>query len=909
MQGNKLSTGFIALILAVATCHAQYIRPELNVILDAETFWRVRTVWETQEFFFPDGTIRHAEVDGSGSDFSWTNPWNEKDSRTFSAKPVEVIRLPSDNEENWMTPDFDDSVWVRMRGPFYRNSGDINWKLVQMRGLFKVEDLQRAGTLTLNMEFMGGVVVYLNGEEVARAYMPEGPANTKTLALPYPQDVYFNDNGQYVGSDTYRASQVTLDVQAKRWRKMEGVTIPNRKLKEGINVLAVALHRAPCDFSYSFHARSGGRGRGSRWAKIGLSKFEMIGQPGAAIVPNLGPDPDRVTKGAVQFGTGPLKGLKFHLRNQSVIQRVFLDDFPDAYAPVRPLRVTAVKNGRHASQFLVGHGEEELGNLNVTVSDLTGPGTIPASAVEIRYSRPDGPARRGGAAWFDTLEDAPPRRVPMYREHGAALQPVWLNVVVPRDAKPGDYTATLTVAAQHEQPLAIPLQVNVIDWTLPDPTGYGSALDLAQSPESVAMAYDVPLWSDRHFQLLDRTFKHLSRIGGKTLYITAIRRTHWGNEHAMVRWVRDEEGDLQPDLSIVERYLDMAMKHMGHIPGIVLYCWEPPESMGHAGGTGQAFRIHDRDILITMYDPDSEEMSPRAGPAWGTAEAQEFWKRLTDALTDVLKKRGLQDSLLFGLVGDHRPTKLAMDNITHGMTDTRWAVHSHYYCDEWQGYKMGLTVALWGVGYTTVDPTQGLAFGWSNPHWINYYPREMNINSTPVEYRTKMENMLGARRGRGTFIQKGNGVRGLGRLGADFWRVERDARGRIRGTIAGRFPETAWGQLSLNNGVPHILGQGEKGAVPTVRSEAFREATQEAQARIYIEKALLDDEAEKRLGQALIDQSRETLDERIRIYMRADGEGEAWFISSDWRERSERLYTLAAEVQAKFGREPVPNLE
>ncbi len=873
---------------------------ELNEILNDECFWRVATVWETQEYYFPDETIQHAAVDGSGDEFSWTNPWNEEETRTFSATPRPEIRIPENPPEDWMQNDFDDSEWPRQRGPFFRNSGDVRWKIVKMRGLFTVENLAMSGRMTLNMKFKGGAVVYLNGEEITRAYMPDGPVDSTTPALPYPQDVYFNEKGEYVGSGTYRASQVTLDVQAKRWREIEDFSITSDMMQEGVNVLAVALHRAPCDFTYSFHARSGGRGRGTRWAKIGLNSLKLIAQPGSAIVPNLGPDEHRVKRNAVQQNTGPLRDLGFHLRNQSLMQRVSMNDYPDPYAPLQPLNIVGVRNGIHSAQFLVGHGQEEIEGLTVKISDFEGPAVLPADTVTFRFARPDGSTRRGMTRWFDSLENTPPRRIELYPEQGAALQPVWLNLAVPEDAEPGDYSATITVEARFEDPLTLPVKLRVHDWRLPDPQDYGSSLDLAQSPESVALAYDVELWSDRHFELLDHTFRHMSRMGVKNLYITGVRRTHFGNEHAMVRWVRDEEGYLQPDLTIVEKYLDAAMKHLGKIPAVVLYCWEPPESMGHAGGTGQAHRTHDRDILITMYDPDSGELSGRMGPAWGTQESQEFWKRLTDAMRAVLRERGIEDSLLFGLAGDHRPTQVAMDDIGHGMDDPLWAVHSHYYCDEWQGYKMGLTVALWGVGYSPADPLDGYGFGWSNPHWVAYFPREMNLRSSTVEYRTRSENRMGGRRGRTPFMMTGRGVRGLGRLGVDFWRVVRDGRGRITGSLAGIYPETAWGQLTLNNGVPHVLSQGESHPIPTTRSEAFREGAQEMEARIYIEKALLDTEAEARLGQDLIDQCRETLDERIRIYKGAAGEGQIWFISSGWRERADRLYALAAKVATRF---------
>ncbi|MFW5871420.1 MAG: glycoside hydrolase domain-containing protein [Verrucomicrobiota bacterium] len=901
-----LIVGLVAVKIIIAPCCAQYIRPEENVILDADAFWRVRTIWQTEEVVFPDGKILSAGISGSGSDYSWTNSATGKE-YTFSAGKVRNIILPKDNAQNWMALDFNDSVWARKRGPFFCSTANHNWKLIQLRGLFTVEDTRRAGDLKLDMSFFGGAVVYLNGEEVTRSYMPAGTVSNTTPALPYPQDIYFDSKGRAVRRSSYRQPEEVLKLQERRVRKIEELEISRSRLKKGLNVLAVAIHRAPTD--YSFYVDDPSPHKDTLWGKIGLCKLQLIAAPGSAVVPNTGPARNRVKKGEVQFETGPLKDLGFHLRNQSVIQRVRLSDYPDAYAKVQPVSVTGVRNGNFAGQFLVGNGLYEISNLKVEVSDLEGPGTIPASAVKIRYGILDGSAKAKRNRWFDSLDDAPPRYIPMYKEHGAALQPVWLSVKIPEDAKPGDYTATITVSADREKTLTLPLNVTVIDWVMPDPADYNVALDLIQSPESVAMQYDVPFWSDEHFALLDHTFGHLSKLGDKTLYVTAVRRTHFGNEHAMVRWVRDDEFELQPDLSIVEKYIDTALKRMGSINGIILYAWEPPYSQGHAGGTGRAGRVHDRPMLYTLYDPETGENQAARGPAWGTDESREFWKKLNVAMKAMLKKRGLEDSLLFGLAGDHRPTKQAMDDMKTGLQDPEWAVHSHYYCDKWKGYSMGLTVALWGVKYSPADPSKGLGFGWSNPHWVCYYPRGMSISrSTPVEYRTKLEKRVGAIRGRKP-IQTKSGIKGLGRLGADFWSVLKDSRGRPRGSLAGRYPETAWGQLNLNFGMARILGPGKSRPVPTIRSEALREAVQEVEARIYIEKALLDANGPQLLGKDLMERCRSALNERIRIFLHAEGEGEAWFISSNWRERAERLFALAAEVSGKYGnKEPVPDL-
>ena len=54
--------------------------------------------------------------------------------------------------------------------------------------------------------------------------------------------------------------------------------------------------------------------------------------------------------------------------------------------------------------------------------------------------------------------------------------------------------------------------------------------------------------------------------------------------------------------------------------------------------------------------------------------------------------------------------------------------------------------------------------------------------------------------------------------------------------------------MCLNYGVPYILGIGKDGPLATGRSEAFRENMQEIEARVFIEKALLDKAKKAKLG-------------------------------------------------------------
>jgi hypothetical protein len=260
--------------------------------------------------------------------------------------------------------------------------------------------------------------------------------------------------------------------------------------------------------------------------------------------------------------------------------------------------------------------------------------------------------------------------------------------------------------------------------------------------------------------------------------------------------------------------------------------------------------------------------------------------------------------MLFGLIGDARPTKQAMDDICSGVPAERakWAAHSHYYVVEWEGYDLGMAVSLWGIGCEPVDPTVGLGYGWQNPFWLAYYPREMSMFTSLVEHRIKLERWIGAVTRSETVYAKAAGARGLGRLGADFWKVIPDSRGQPADSLAGRYPESYWGQLNLNYGIPHLLGKGKNGPVPTVRSEAFRENIQEVEARVFIEKALTGDDTRNLLGEDLARRCRQALDKRIRMCLHSEGEGLPWFISSDWARRTEELFELAAEVAKKIDR-------
>jgi len=869
-----------------------------SLILGNQTLWRARLVHERDEILLKSGKVKHVKLKYDKKALR-----KVKTVENFTVEELKPVRLPEHTSPDWMKPEFDNSAWARTQIPTHgargRATGDlVYWKKLMIRGWFEVPDPARADGLTLSIEYLGGVVVYLNGEELTRSHMPPGKLTPYANAEPYDRESALTKDGYLPANLKDKNEKKRL--MGKRIRALNGFRIPVSRLRKGRNLLAVAAYRAPIHWSfyttrtkkfpmgmYRKEMTDGHTGYVYGWRRMSIERIQLTSPSSAAVKANV----------------SRTKGRGFVAWNHSILRKVRFTDYADPFEGLKPVKLQGTRNGTFAGQIVAGD-DKPIKGLTVNATDLAGPsGVIPASAVRVRYSLDDrgNLASRGARAkpWFTALTENPPEEIPL-RKNGGSIQPIWITVTVPPEVKAGTYKGQITIAAEHTRKIQAPLELCVVDWTLPHKNDFVAWNDFVQSPESLAMAYNVPLWSEKHWALLDKTFRLLAGMADKSLYITAVRRTHYGNEHAMIRWKRGADG-LEPDLSIAERYIDVAVKHLGKIPAVILYAWEPPDSMGHSPSIGT---YHDREILITRVSSRSGRLRKATGPAWGTPECRAFWKKLNTAMLAMLKKRGMEDSLTFGLLGDHRATKLAVEEISTGVPYPKWAMHSHGAESKWMGQDVSMVMTARCDGCDPKDPDEGRWCGWQNKIWLGLYPRYMDLaRCSIVDFHVLVEGQLSevprntAATGKHAYSK---GLRGIGRIGADFWPVLTNRRGQLRGSIAGRYPETRWGQLCITYGLPCILEKGKNGPIPTVRTEAIRENVQAYEARAFIEKALADKTKKARLGTDLSRRCREMLDERIRMCNHAQGEGWVLFVSSDWAERNGKLFELAGEVAAKI---------
>jgi len=468
-------------------------KPAGKVVLDTESMWRMRLVWETEEVLLKSGKVEHVVLKFRSS---YSKLWKDgPTTEDFDVERVPMVREPAQTPVDWMKPDFDDSTWAYGQGPLLsggtrRERFDavkgVGWKLLLLRGRFDVTDPRRAEGLTLSVEYKGGIVVYLNGEELTRDHMPEGKIEAHTPALPYEKETWLRPDGYVMGRRDYAAYEkkhASDPTRPRRIRKLAGFKIPAEKLRKGGNVLAVAIHRPPAPWRY-YVTRNKATPRGVGWGsgcvppfpRLGFHSIELTAPPEAAgVSPSAG---------------GAASGLKAW--NYSIARRVFTSFYKHAPAEqLRPIRIMGCRNGVFSGQVVLGCANAIRG-LKVQVSDLKGPGQVPAKAVDVRYAQPNGWVEQGWMSslkgpWFDGLEEDAPAEVPVFKDGGGAVQPVWFKVTVPKDAKPGDYKAAVKISADGLEPVRAEIALKVADWALPEPKDFITDMDYFQSPDTVAM--------------------------------------------------------------------------------------------------------------------------------------------------------------------------------------------------------------------------------------------------------------------------------------------------------------------------------------------------------------------------------------------------------------------------------------
>jgi hypothetical protein len=802
--------------------------------------------------------------------------------------PYTAPPLPAD----WASATFDDSSWVVGR-PFQtdmpndlppdRTTGNMSKVHIDAlqfigtgihaacyRARFVVSDPSAAlragpaaaGDMTLRLVYRGGVRAMVNGKEVGRGHLPTGALAPDTPGTDYPAEAYQEG--------------------AERDRRLGPLQVPAALLVKGTNVLAIevrasnlnpiVLKRQQSRSWNALHDREG------NWRHGFLARFEL--RAGASAV----------------SGLRRPAGLQVWVPD--IHHRVISTEFLPPGEPPGAVRVVGTRSGAYAAQVAVGTDKDLVG-IEVAVGELKqvdGPGQLPGAAVKVfgmvplpadefnyelgdergldakfpsqatlaQFQKMQNPAQ---PYVFDQISPRMPTTVP-----GGTCRPFWISLRIPPDAAPGKYRGAVSVKAAGAGPISLPMEVEVFGWRLPEPGQFQTFVGCEENPYGVAKQYGVPLWSDEHFKLLETSLRHLGRIGSDWLNVPILRCTEFGNkEDSMVRWVRKADGSLAFDYTVLDRYLDLAVREMG-----------PPRVINFAvmhGNTGAGIAATPAEVNVWG------ERTARAVPlnvnllGGNKAEAEKAWTAFALSLRDHMKKKGLDRAMHFGYPHDREDDPDLRVLLARVTPEVRWTAGPHQ--AGWQGFATSQYDVVGTVRY--FGSNQHAAFrpdmGWKALVAHLTIPRidssvqSLHTASHPFAFRTLVNHSLAL------------GRAGFCRVGADEWAAIHYEGMRVPTWIVG-MP------------VLFTLWPGQDGAESSARFEVLLEGIQEGEARIFLEQALdrrlVTGELLERAQRTLFDHYQATcfFQNKLCIF-------ELEKYHHGWQERSRALYQVAAEVAGR----------
>ena len=812
------------------------------------------------------------------------------DPAALDAEQAGFSRLP---HAAWAAPEGDVLSWARYRqsdlreflGEYgvarYQFDGrDRNLPaLLCLRTAFGITDPARVMDLNVTVTCLGGAVVYVNGKEVGRGFLPPGTIYPFTVAEGLPVAAYVMEDGVTPLPELKINTEPDPKLMARYQHHVRtfAIKVPRDVLVKGGNTLAVGIHRAPV---------CGPMGR-SPWVHLGVRSVTLTSASGAGVVSYA-----EALKGTRLWSANPEEQIAATPAPASVNRYGLWTIYwmrgravrgiqcGNPFDPVVPIRIVAPRNGTGSGLTAVTD-LAGLKDVKAAVSALKGPaGELPPGAVEVRYA-----AHHADMHFCDALLPAPPAE--------AATVPVWVKVEVPKTQPPGWYTGALSVKANGKD-FTVPVQVLVTGATLSDPREFTSLMGAASSPEVIAAHYQVEPWSDAHLRLMEPSLRMAGQLGNDVLNVPVILgsmepvgrggRLAGGSAKGprrlpLVRWVKDGNG-LKPDFSLLEKFLDVYVKHCGPPKALSLYVWDS----GCTTEIANAYENRRLDsvevaaktpLLVQQWDPKTGAITEMPAPQFLAPGAEKFWKPLFDGVRALVVKRGWPERIILaGLGSDSRPGEKTGEILRQWAPSMRWRILSHFSGDPApRGGKMiatgnlevGLKEHPWlDSGLARARAAAELEKAVSDTSEFIDLPTQRWMwadNAAPLVFRT-MPMLSGV----------------LGQMGLDFW---------PEATKRGQLPKNSGGGFSPSNA---MTVPGPNGAEPTVRFQMMREGVQDTELRYMIVRAYL------KLPEADRKPYQDVLNEFARRVAWSAGYLPQYELGYGWRAYVAKTHAAAAEL-------------
>ena len=226
-----------------------------------------------------------------------------------------------------------------------------------------------------------------------------------------------------------------------------------------------------------------------------------------------------------------------------------------------------VWKGERASAQIVLWSAADINGVECKVGEFKGAGaTMPASIAEARFVRytladvQNYKFKKGGPEVIapDMLDS-----LSHFDMVARQTRPVWVSLAIPSDAAAGIYKSEVTVSHNGWGTTKLPLEVEVLDQTLKQPTEWSFHLDLWQHPSSVARAHGLEMWSDAHFEAMKPVMTRLRDAGQKVITAT-LNKDPWNHQcydayEPMIKWTKHKDGSWSYDYTIFDRWVEFML--------------------------------------------------------------------------------------------------------------------------------------------------------------------------------------------------------------------------------------------------------------------------------------------------------------------------------------------------------------
>ena len=255
---------------------------------------------------------------------------------------------------------------------------------------------------------------------------------------------------------------------------------------------------------------------------------------------------------------------------------------PDVANLAKSETLTAWRGERVSTQAVIysGVATDSLAPISFELSAFkSGRNVLPADAVKasfVRYVKTDSWNRadngKGGGCGhrpdhtvYDStmVADIIDPHAESIAMDAMSTRSVWVSCQVPADAAPGVYSGTLCIKAGKRSVAKLPLQVRVLEHTLPAPKDWAFHLDLWQNPFTEARYYNTPLWSEAHLEAMRPSMEMLAAAGQKVI-TTSIMHKPWNGQtqdhfDSMVTWIKNLDGSWSFGFDVFDRWVEFMM--------------------------------------------------------------------------------------------------------------------------------------------------------------------------------------------------------------------------------------------------------------------------------------------------------------------------------------------------------------